>query len=128
MDFLYAPILNHARDTGVLDRFEVAFSRTQASTADDAVSGEPIRYVQDLVIHHREYVYNLMVHQKGVVYVCGSLKMGMQVKRVMLRRILMEYGGWTKPEARKFLDQMTLEGRYLSELYRRNSIETHAEI
>ena len=55
-----------AAAASVLSKFEVAFSRLE---------GSPKVYVQHLIKQQSEFVWDLLVGQKGALYICGNAKM-----------------------------------------------------
>ena len=69
-----------AAAASVLSKFEVAFSRLE---------GSPKVYVQHLIKQQSEFVWDLLVVQKGALYICGDAKMVRDVIITPLRILLL---------------------------------------
>lgn len=59
-------------------------------------------YVQDLAVKEAESVYNLIVREKGHIYVCGDVTMAEHVY-LTLRKIIAQRENKTEVEVEKFM-------------------------
>lgn len=105
-DYLYEEELSQFKREGTLDDLRVAFSRTTTKKV----------YVQHLLAKNAEETYEMIEEKKASVYVCGGTKMGHDVSET-LRSIVSDVGGMSHEEAKKYLDEMSKEGRFVQELW-----------
>ena len=105
-DFLYQREWLRWRETGALDRIDVAFSRDQPSKV----------YVQHRIREHARDVYAWL--QEGAhVYVCGDAeRMAPDVHRALVDVIAGE-GGLSADDASAWLGQLQKEKRYQRDVY-----------
>ena len=68
-------------------------------------------YVQDLVKKDPQLLYDLLVKQKGSVYVCGNRNMPKPVQN-SIKFCLMEGGKMTEKQAEDFIVEMYTTGRF----------------
>jgi NADPH-ferrihemoprotein reductase len=66
VDFIYREEIEEFRDQKVVQHLFLAFSREQQQKI----------YVQTLMREEAQRVKQVLVEQKGLVYICGSTKMG----------------------------------------------------
>lgn len=90
---LYYEEKEEMKRKGVLDKVFLALSR-EAKTQKT--------YVQDLAVKESESVYNLIVREKGHIYVCGDVTMAEHVY-VTLRKIIAQRENKTEVEVEKFM-------------------------
>lgn len=90
---LYYEEKEEMRRKGVLDKVFLALSR-EARTQKT--------YVQDLAVQESESVYNLIVREKGHIYVCGDVTMAEHVY-LTLRKIIAQRENKTEVEVEKFM-------------------------
>eukprot|EP00826_Nyctotherus_ovalis_P010201 TRINITY_DN12711_c0_g1_i1.p1 TRINITY_DN12711_c0_g1~~TRINITY_DN12711_c0_g1_i1.p1 ORF type:complete len:183 (+),score=35.22 TRINITY_DN12711_c0_g1_i1:1373-1921(+) len=91
-DFIYRKDLQRWKDKGILNGLHLAFSMDQ----------EEKMYVQDLMRRDSERLYELITRQKAVVSVCGVLKMGEEVRKVVLEIV----------RSKSYLAEMERTGRF----------------
>ncbi len=104
-DFLYQKEWLHWRETGLLDRIDVAFSRDQAEK----------RYVQHVVTEQAGRIERWL--QRGAhIYICGALSMG-QAVQAALRDVLAEQRGIDPPAAAAALAELRRDRRLQKDLY-----------
>ncbi|MDX1610417.1 MAG: sulfite reductase [NADPH] flavoprotein alpha-component, partial [Halofilum sp. (in: g-proteobacteria)] len=105
-DFLYQREWLRWRETGALDRIDVAFSRDQPSKV----------YVQHRIREHARDVYSWL--QEGAhVYVCGDAeRMAPDVHRALVDVIAGE-SGLSADDASAWLGQLQKEKRYQRDVY-----------
>jgi len=105
-DFLYqAEWLDYLK-SGILTKLEVAFSRDQSKKI----------YVQHRLLENSIEIFKWF--QEGAYfYVCGDKKyMAKDVEEALIT-IIKKEGGMNKNEATKYLEKMSIEGRYLKDVY-----------
>lgn len=106
LDFIYSDELNAYEKDGILSQMHVAFSREQ----DQKV------YVQHLLAKNGEDTWRLIEEEGAYIYVCGGVKMGNDVSEA-LRKIIGNYGDRTTGDAKKYLEDMASNGRFVQELW-----------
>lgn len=105
-DFLYQEELEGYRKSGLLTRFEVAFSRDQSQKI----------YVQDRMWEHAAEFWQ-WITEGCTVYVCGDAKrMAVDVDRT-LRKIISECGKLNFEQTDSYVKQMVQEKRYCRDVY-----------
>lgn len=111
-DYLFRDELRHFRERGVLTHLEVSFSR-------DAPVGEgaPVKYVQDSLRLHSAQVAQLLLEERGHVYVCGDAKNMAKDVNDALADIISQESGVDKLEAMKTLATLKEEKRYLQDIW-----------
>ncbi|MEV4137518.1 bifunctional nitrate reductase/sulfite reductase flavoprotein subunit alpha [Dactylosporangium sp. NPDC049742] len=105
-DFYYADELLALRDTGVLTRLDLAFSRDQRNKV----------YVQDRMREHGAHLWSWL--QDGACfYVCGDAsRMAKDVDRT-LREIAVAHGHLTPDAAEAYVKQLAADKRYVRDVY-----------
>ena len=106
LDFIYSDELNSFEKEGTLTKMHLAFSREQ----DEKV------YVQHLLTKNAFDTWKLIDDEGAYIYVCGGVKMGQDVSEA-LRKIIGQYGNRTTTDAKKYLDNMASNGRFVQELW-----------
>lgn len=105
-DFLYQREWLRWRETGALDRIDVAFSRDQANKV----------YVQHRIREHARDIYSWL-NDGAHVYVCGdSERMAPDVHQALIDVIASE-GGLSPDDAGAWLGQLQKEKRYQRDVY-----------
>ncbi|MFC1421246.1 molybdopterin-dependent oxidoreductase [Streptacidiphilus cavernicola] len=105
-DFYYREELEAFRESGGLDRLDLAFSRDQRAKV----------YVQDRMREHGPRLWDWL--QNGAhLYVCGdAARMATDVDRA-LRDIAVAHGGMDRERAAAYLKQLAAERRYVRDVY-----------
>lgn len=105
-DFLYSKELTAWKDSGLLSRLDLAFSRDQAEKI----------YVQDRMYENGAEFWD-WIDAGACVYVCGDAKrMAVDVDNT-LKKIINEFGKVPEDKVDDFVKQMKSEGRYLRDVY-----------
>ncbi len=105
-DFLYGDELLHWQHSGLLTRFDVAFSRDQPEKI----------YVQDLLQQHAADIYGWL--QDGAhLYVCGDAKHMAEDVQKMLLQIIEQQSGLDATVARQYLVTLRQQKRYQRDVY-----------
>lgn len=105
-DFLYQTEIQNWYETGVLTKVNLAFSRDQKEKL----------YVQHKMEEHAAELYNWL--QGGAsFFVCGKKDpMSVDVENTLIS-IIVQQGNKTAAEAKHYLEQMEVEGRYEKDVY-----------
>ncbi|OQR97608.1 hypothetical protein ACHHYP_10209 [Achlya hypogyna] len=106
-DWLYADELATAKADGVLTEWRPVFSGTNP---DAKV------YVQDELKARAPLVASYLVQENGVVFVCGSLAMGRDVKHAIVA-CLESALDWSTEDAKAYVALMQDTGRYIAEVW-----------
>ena len=106
MDYIYRDELEAFQNEGTLKELHVAFSREQTEKV----------YVQHLLAKQSAETYKYIHEGKASIFVCGAVLMGAAVDHT-LQDILMEQGKMSRVDAKKYLDKLALEGRFVQELW-----------
>lgn len=105
-DFLYQTELQDWKQTGVLTKLDVAFSR----------DGKDKVYVQHKMKQKEEELFNWL-ESGAYLYVCGSKEpMSVDVENTLIE-IVQAAGSKTLAEAENYIAQLKEEGRYLKDVY-----------
>ncbi|MCB9548857.1 MAG: protein CysJ [Myxococcales bacterium] len=105
-DFLYREQIAAWQASGVLTRFDAAFSRDQGRKV----------YVQDRMREHGADLF-AWLEAGSCFYVCGdAARMARDVNEALLE-IISVYGGYDRAGAEAYLARMQAEGRYLRDVY-----------
>lgn len=105
-DFLYQTEIQQWIETGLLQRFNAAFSRDQAEKI----------YVQHRMEQQGSALWD-WIENGAWLYVCGTkAPMSLDVEASLLR-IIAEQGGKSAEEAALYLEEMSASGRYLKDVY-----------
>ncbi|CAD8213564.1 unnamed protein product [Paramecium pentaurelia] len=105
-DFIYKDQLREFQRRKIIDKFYTAFSRDQ----------EKKIYVQDLLKHNSEELFNLIINDKVVIYICGSTNMGNSVQH-LIKEILIKYSNWSEHEAEERIENMQKQKFLIKELW-----------
>lgn len=105
-DFIYSDEFEAAQKKEALTVLHTAFSREQASKD----------YVQSHIKREAARLWTLLFEQKAYFYVCGGTVMGRQVKDCVLH-MAQEHGKMSPEVASEWLKKLTLDGRYVQELW-----------
>lgn len=112
-DFLYGEFFEKLKASREIHLFP-AFSRD-----DTLITGtnKKVKYVQDMLYFNKELIYDLIINQHGVIYLCGaSGRMPIQT-RVTIQQIIEEVGGVSKHDAAVQLMDIENKYRYLQETW-----------
>jgi sulfite reductase (NADPH) flavoprotein alpha-component len=105
-DFLYQTEFQNWLETGVLNRFNVAFSRDQKEKI----------YVQHKMLKHGKELYDWLVNGASL-YICGAKEpMSVDVEDTLMQ-IVQKHGDKTIEQAVQFVEQLKDESRYLKDVY-----------
>eukprot|EP00465_Bigelowiella_longifila_P006907 CAMPEP_0185270236 /NCGR_PEP_ID=MMETSP1359-20130426/41834_1 /TAXON_ID=552665 /ORGANISM="Bigelowiella longifila, Strain CCMP242" /LENGTH=195 /DNA_ID=CAMNT_0027861711 /DNA_START=57 /DNA_END=644 /DNA_ORIENTATION=- len=104
-DFIYKEQLLSARERGVLDDLQLAFSR----------EGKEKVYVQHLMSKNGPALYRCL-ERGGYIFVCGGTSMGREVKDAFVSLVRSE-GGKAEADARAYVESLSKSGRYVQELW-----------
>ena len=105
-DFLYQDELQQFQVRGLLNRFDVAFSRDQAEKI----------YVQHLIEKKATKLWHWL-QEGGHFYVCGDAKhMAKSVENALLE-MATNVGGYNNDDAREWLADLRESGRYQRDVY-----------
>jgi sulfite reductase (NADPH) flavoprotein alpha-component len=108
-DFHYADELHGFRDSGVLTRLDVAFSR-------DGRSGEPKQYVQQRMWESTQELFDWL--QDGAhVYVCGDAERMAKDVDAALRGVVARCAGTDTAGAHAYVNELIKSHRYLRDVY-----------
>lgn len=108
-DFLYRSELKTAVSNSSLTQLHTAFSRERPS--------EPPVYVQHQLQSFGDQLWSLLSDQRAFIYVCGSVRMGRQVKQAMLNVIANQGGKRSKAEVMAFIKGIKRDRRIVTELW-----------
>jgi NADPH-ferrihemoprotein reductase len=106
LDYLYEDEMAKYQADGVLNKLHLAFSREKAEKV----------YVQHLLAKNADETWELVSNDGAYIYVCGGVKMGGDVSEA-LRRICVSHGKMSTDAAKKYMDKLASEGRYVQELW-----------
>ncbi len=105
-DFIYREELEAMRDSGLLTRLDVAFSRDQ----------EQKIYVQDRMREHGAELF-AWLEEGGYFFVCGdAYRMAKDVDKA-LHEIVAEQGGMSEQAALDYVNQLKKDKRYVRDVY-----------
>ncbi len=105
-DFLYKEQLKQWVDQGVITELNAAFSRVSESKI----------YLQDIIAHQGQKIWDLISHPKCYYYVCGDAKMANEVTELLMS-IAKKYGNLSHIEAVDFFDKMKQENRFSTDVW-----------
>ena len=105
-DFLYQTEIQAWKQSGLLSRVNLAFSRDQQQKI----------YVQHKMVQYGEAFFEWL--QEGAyVYVCGAKEpMSVDVENTLLY-IIQKHGNLTTQQAEEYVERLKEEGRYLKDVY-----------
>ena len=104
-DFFYLTELERWQQTGLLNRIDVAFSRSQSAKI----------YVQHKIEEQATEFFDWL-NRGAHVYICGSVAMGRDVKQAICR-VIQTVGEKTEPEALLYWERMIDENRIHQDVY-----------
>ncbi|KAL4962629.1 NADPH cytochrome P450 oxidoreductase family protein [Aspergillus stella-maris] len=87
-----------------LDEMKAAFGdKLSLVTAFSRDPGSKRAYVQDAIIEHKETLVDLLVEQRGNLYICGRAGMAREVERRVTGEILQGVKGWAEKESEEWV-------------------------
>ncbi|NP_001161704.1 nitric oxide synthase [Nasonia vitripennis] len=104
---LYRDEKNTMIEEYVLDKEFLALSREQ---------GHKRTYVQDLIQNKAEYIYGMLVHEKGHFYVCGDCTMAEDVYQT-LKNIIKTHGKMMDQEVETYMLSLRDENRFHEDIF-----------
>ena len=105
-DYIYEEELSALKDSGVLSRLDLAFSRDQ----DEKI------YVQHKMSEHGEDLFEWL-ENGGYFYVCGdATRMAKDVDQALCD-IASKWGNLTAEQAREYVNNLKRQKRYLRDVY-----------
>lgn len=105
-DYLYEDQLNSLKESGVLNRVSLAFSRDQ----DEKI------YVQTKMREEGAELF-AWLEKGGYFFVCGDARrMAVDVDRA-LHDLIAQHGGMSEREAQAYVQQLKTDGRYMRDVY-----------
>lgn len=105
-DFIYQNELLGWKETGLLTRLDLAFSRDQSKKI----------YVQSRMLEQGAELF-AWLEQGAYFYVCGDAsRMAKDVDKA-LYQVITQYGGMSSERAADYVDQLKKEKRYLRDVY-----------
>ncbi|MBY9078072.1 molybdopterin-dependent oxidoreductase [Paenibacillus sp. HN-1] len=105
-DFYFEDELEELQSEGFLHRLVTAFSRDQSEKI----------YVQQRMLEHGEELWS-WISDGAHFYVCGDASQMAQEVDAALRAIIFRHGGMSEDEAGEYLKTMTLDRRYVRDVY-----------
>lgn len=105
-DFLYQTEIQAWKESGLLSRVNLAFSRDQSQKI----------YVQHKMVQYGEAFFEWL-QQGAYIYVCGAKEpMSIDVENTLLY-IIQKHGNLTTAQAEEYVERLKEEGRYLKDVY-----------
>ncbi len=105
-DFLYEEQITAWMKSGLLTRFDTAFSRDQAEKI----------YVQDRIREHADEFY-AWLEEGGHIYICGDAsRMAKDVDKAIHKAVELA-GGKSEEDAKAYVEALKKEKRYLRDVY-----------
>lgn len=105
-DFLYEDQITAWMKSGLLTRFDTAFSRDQEAKI----------YVQDRILQYAEEFY-AWLEAGGYIYVCGDASRMAKDVDAAIHKAIETAGGQTEEEAKAYVEALKKEKRYLRDVY-----------
>ncbi|REE18927.1 sulfite reductase (NADPH) alpha subunit [Paraburkholderia sp. BL27I4N3] len=105
-DFYYRDELEAMRDTGVLTRLDVAFSRDQADKV----------YVQDRMREQGAQLWSWL-EDGAHFYVCGDANRMAKDVDAALKEVVARHGGMSDKKALEYVNRLAQEKRYARDVY-----------
>ena len=105
-DFYYRDELEAMRDSGVLSRLDVAFSRDQADKL----------YVQDRMREQGAQLWGWL-EDGAHFYVCGDASRMARDVDTALKEVVAKHGGMSDEKARDYVSRLAQEKRYARDVY-----------
>lgn len=105
-DFLYEDQITAWMKSGLLTRFDTAFSRDQTEKI----------YVQDRILEHAETLY-AWLEEGGYIYICGDAsRMAKDVDKA-IHKAIETAGKMSEDEAKGYVESLKKAKRYLRDVY-----------
>jgi sulfite reductase (NADPH) flavoprotein alpha-component len=105
-DFLYEEQMTAWQKSGLLTRFDTAFSRDQAEKI----------YVQNRIVEHAEEFY-AWLEEGGHIYICGDASRMAKDVDAAIHKAVEVAGGKTEDEAKAYVEALKKAKRYLRDVY-----------
>ncbi|WP_144107864.1 sulfite reductase subunit alpha [Paraburkholderia sp. BCC1886] len=105
-DFYYRDELEGLRDSGVLTRLDVAFSRDQSEKI----------YVQDRMREQGAQLWSWL-EEGAHVYVCGDASRMAKDVDATLKQVVAQHGGMSEDKALDYVTRLAQEKRYVRDVY-----------
>ncbi|MFL9915727.1 sulfite reductase subunit alpha [Paraburkholderia fungorum] len=105
-DFYYRDELEAMRDSGVLTRLDVAFSRDQTEKI----------YVQDRMREHGAQLW-AWLEEGAHFYVCGDASRMARDVDATLKQVVARHGGMNEEKAADYVSRLAQEKRYVRDVY-----------
>jgi sulfite reductase (NADPH) flavoprotein alpha-component len=105
-DHIYREQLESWRDSGLISRLTLAFSRDQ----EDKV------YVQNRMREQAREFW-AWLEAGAVIYICGDAERMAKDVDAALHDIVIEQGGMSEAEAKRYVETLSAEHRYLRDVY-----------
>ena len=105
-DYIYESEINGWKESGLLTRLDLAFSRDQKEKI----------YVQHRMIENGAELF-AWLERGGYFYICGdAFRMAKDVDNA-LHSIIVEHGGFSEQEATEYVSKLKKEKRYVRDVY-----------
>ena len=105
-DFLYEEQITTWMKSGLLTRFDTAFSRDQAEKI----------YVQNRIVEHAEEFY-AWLEEGGFIYICGDASRMAKDVDAAIHKAVEIAGGKSAEEAKAYVEALKKAKRYLRDVY-----------
>ncbi|CAA6696761.1 MULTISPECIES: sulfite reductase flavoprotein subunit alpha [unclassified Lentimonas] len=105
-DFLYEDQITDWMKSGLLTRFDTAFSRDQAEKI----------YVQNRIVEHAEEFY-AWLEEGGAIYICGDASRMAKDVDAAIHKAVEVAGGKSKDDAKAYVEALKKAKRYLRDVY-----------
>jgi sulfite reductase (NADPH) flavoprotein alpha-component len=105
-DFLYEEQITRWMKSGLLSRFDTAFSRDQTEKI----------YVQNRIIEHADEFY-AWLEEGGYIYICGDASRMAKDVDAAIHKAVEIAAGKTADEAKDYVETLKKEKRYLRDVY-----------
>ena len=105
-DFLYEDQITAWMKSGLLTRFDTAFSRDQAEKV----------YVQNRIVEHAEEFY-AWLEEGGYIYICGDASRMAKDVDAAIHQAVELAGGKSEAEAKAYVEALKKSKRYLRDVY-----------
>lgn len=105
-DFLYEEQITGWQKSGLLTRFDTAFSRDQVEKI----------YVQNRIVEHAEEFF-AWLEEGGFIYICGDASRMAKDVDAAIHKAVEVAGGKTEDEAKAYVEALKKAKRYLRDVY-----------
>ncbi|VDH91962.1 sulfite reductase (NADPH) flavoprotein alpha-component, partial [Mytilus galloprovincialis] len=106
-DNIYRDEIRQCEKEKILTKCFFAFSREP---------GIKKTYVQDLIKRNGRDIYKMIVKENGHFYICGSIQMASDVKK-MLRHVIQSWGKKSESQVDEYIDKMKDENRLHEDIF-----------